>query len=74
MSNQTESTTSPQEERPRYEAPVVMPLGAAARGQPGEECGPGSVASRSCQTGGGASETCVDGTVATISCTVGGDP
>ena len=71
MSNQTESTTNSQEEKPQYEAPVVMPLGATRRGLAQGACGTGSAATESCSTGPSADQICTHGDVATHSCTVG---
>jgi len=57
------------EARPRYEAPVVVPLGELARGR-GASCGGGSAPTGQCGTGHGANP-CHSGSGAANNCIAG---
>ena len=57
--------------KPKYEAPVLTPLGALARGAGGPTCFLGTSASDDCIEGAGASQYCQNGGSATWACSDG---
>ncbi|MBP1731110.1 MAG: hypothetical protein H6Q55_1539 [Deltaproteobacteria bacterium] len=56
--------------KPKYEAPIVVPLGDLARGA--GACTAGSGDTDTCTDGGLALTACTNGTAATAACTSGG--
>lgn len=67
-----EHLAAPEEIKPPYQAPVVMPLGGVFRGQ-GQGCAPGSAAGGGgCATGNNARGGCRNGNSATSPCGGGG--
>ncbi len=56
--------------KPKYEAPVVVPLGELARGA--GDCSRGSADTGDCTAGFAALGACTAGPVATLGCTAGG--
>jgi hypothetical protein len=56
--------------KPKYEAPIVVPLGGLARGTGDATCTPGAAATDTCTVGGAATQTCTsNGSYATGTCT-----
>lgn len=66
-----------QEQKPKYETPIVMPLGEMAVAEGGNDkpkCNAGSAIGHQCKDGGRAFTICKDGGTAGASCDTGDNP